>query len=181
MDMLLLTGMAGTVYFLSEIADPQASCFPAFELWPANRLHWGRSLEVNSPVKFVMPLSALVMKTWRSGWNWAVAAMTVCWSEHYGCAENMYKRWTEVDDGRTLQPVSQLWVSCHHPVCWAANMDPHGPSICITIYLFTQEHTPRPQPLISMHLGHKRVCMCVWEREVNWSCFSSWVSLAWLM
>lgn len=44
MDPLLLSGMAGTIYFLSEIADPQVSCFPAFELWPADRLHWGRSL-----------------------------------------------------------------------------------------------------------------------------------------
>lgn len=28
----LFEGMAGTIYYLSEMADPQASCFPAFEL-----------------------------------------------------------------------------------------------------------------------------------------------------
>ncbi|XP_068160545.1 lanC-like protein 2 [Antennarius striatus] len=28
----LFEGMAGTIYFLSEMADPEASCFPAFEL-----------------------------------------------------------------------------------------------------------------------------------------------------
>lgn len=42
MDVFLLSGMAGTIYFLSEMADPQASCFPAFELWAASRADRGR-------------------------------------------------------------------------------------------------------------------------------------------
>lgn len=32
MDVFLLSGMAGAIHYLSEIADPEASCFPAFEL-----------------------------------------------------------------------------------------------------------------------------------------------------
>lgn len=37
MDVLFPLGMAGTIHYLSEMANPQTSCFPAFELWPTNR------------------------------------------------------------------------------------------------------------------------------------------------
>lgn len=41
-DVFLLSGMAGAIYYLSEVANPDASCFPAFELWPTNWRDWGR-------------------------------------------------------------------------------------------------------------------------------------------
>lgn len=36
-----LSGMAGAIHYLSEMATPETSCFPAFELWPANSWDWG--------------------------------------------------------------------------------------------------------------------------------------------
>lgn len=79
MDMFLLSGMAGTIYYLSELANPEASCFPAFELWPANCQDWGWWRGTGQPVLevdfsvclntaqglFVLQLSAMVKtKTW---------------------------------------------------------------------------------------------------------------------
>lgn len=94
MDAFLLSGMAGAIYYLSELSHPEASCFPAFELWPGSwrevveRLRWWCSFQ-----------------PWNNNWgDWSQSLKS-------GLVNKCSALWNETQkkDGRRLSDLNVDW------------------------------------------------------------------------